>query len=143
MATRRAAVDYSPKDRKQVQEFLKQEREDGDGPLSRWFKSQLAEQAAQEATMRNVGERKGKRIEADDDDDDDDVDEEEMEEEMSRKKRKKGKKTAEAETAAAEAAEASRKAKRGAMDSSMNEGDDVVEEMQLSDSDDSDDDELV
>ena len=39
--------------------------------------------------------------------------------------------------------EASRKAKRGAMDASMNEGDDVVEEMQLSDSDDSDDDELV
>ena len=143
VATRRAAVDFSPKDRKQVQEFLKQEREDGDGPLSRWFKSQLAEQAAQEATMRNVGERKGKRIEADDDDDDDDVDEEEMEEEMSRKKRKKAKKSAEAEAAAAEAAEASRKAKRGAMDSSMNEGDDVVEEMQLSDSDDSDDDELV
>ena len=143
VATRRAAVDFSPKDRKQVQEFLKQEREDGEGPLSRWFKSQLAEQAAQEATMRNVGERKGKRIEADDDDDDDDVDEEEMEEEMSRKKRKKAKKSAEAEAAAAEAAEASRKAKRGAMDASMNEGDDVVEEMQLSDSDDSDDDELV
>ena len=141
VATRRAAVDFSPKDRKQVQDFLKLEREDGEGPLSRWFKSQLAEQAQQEATMRNVGESKGKRIEADDEDDD--VDEEEMEEEVSRKKKKKGKKAAEAEAAAVEAAEASRKGKRGAMDASMNDGDDMVEEMQLSDSDDSDDDELV
>ena len=142
VATRRAAVDFSPKDRKQVQDFLKEEREDGAGPLSRWFKSQLAEQAQQEATMRNVGESKGKRIEADHDDDDD-VDDEEMEEEVSRKKKKKGKKAAEAEAAAVEAAEASRKGKRGAMDASMNDGDDMVEEMQLSDSDDSDDDELV
>ena len=135
VATRRAAVDFSPKDRKQVQDFLKAEREAGEGPLSRWFKTQLAEQAAQEASMRDVGDRKGKRIEADDDDDD--VEEEEMEEEVSRKKKKKGKKAAEAE---AEAASGKRE-KQGAVDASMNEGDDMVEELQLSDSD-SDDDEL-
>ena len=169
VATKRAAVDFSPKDKKQartpppmhawpgclrricravsltsavvfrsqVAEFLSEEREAGEGPYSRWFKTQQAEMEAAEAAMRDVGGAKGKKIEADDDDDDDlekdeEIDDEEMEE-ASAKKKKKGKK---ADQAAAPLAGKAKKKKGAALDERMNDGDDLVEELQLSDSDD-------